>query len=155
VKRELVRLDELVKTTYEESVLIASQRSISVILHSVEEATILGEEIRLRRMLLNLIDNAVKYNHEHGTIGISLTKRDGKAIIIINDSGIGIPANEVPRIFDRFYRVDRARSREMGGSGLGLAIVHWIVGAHGGTISVKSDPNTGSEFSVTFPVAPV
>jgi signal transduction histidine kinase len=105
-------------------------------------------------MLLNLIDNAVKYNHEHGTIGISLSKMNGSARIIITDSGIGIPAEDVARIFDRFYRVDRARSREMGGSGLGLSIVYWIVHAHGGSISVKSDLKKGSEFSVTFPLAP-
>jgi heavy metal sensor kinase len=154
VKRERVRLDQLVKATYDESVIIASHRSIAVELQPVDEVTILGEESRLRRMLLNLIDNAVKYNHEHGTIGISLSKMNGSARIIITDSGIGIPAEDVARIFDRFYRVDRARSREMGGSGLGLSIVYWIVHAHGGSISVKSDLKKGSEFSVTFPLAP-
>lgn len=154
VKQDRVRLDELVKATYEESVIIASHRSITVALQPVEEVTILGEENRLRRMLLNLIDNAVKYNHDRGTIGIGLSKNNVSAKIVISDSGIGIPAEEVARIFDRFYRVDRARSREMGGSGLGLSIVSWIVQAHGGTISVKSDLQQGSEFLVTFPLAP-
>lgn len=153
VERVPVRLDALVRTMYDESVMIASERSIKVSLVTVENATIMGDAVRLRQMFLNLIDNAVKYNHDRGAIEISLTKRNGTANIIIADTGIGIPESEVPRIFDRFYRVDRARSREMGGSGLGLSIVHWIVSAHGGSIKVKSILNKGSEFSVSFPLA--
>ena len=144
----------LIRSTYEDSVIIASQRSISVVLNAVHEATIMGEESRLRRMLLNLVDNAVKYNRDHGTIGIGLTTNNGKARIVISDSGIGIPEDDVTRIFDRFYRVDRARSREMGGSGLGLSIVYWIVKIHGGSISVTSKLQQGSEFAVLLPLAP-
>lgn len=154
LKREPVFLHELVSSTYEESAIIASQKSITVTLDANEKATILGEETHLRRMLLNLVDNAVKYNHDGGTISIALRTVGGMARITISDSGIGIPDGDVGRIFDRFYRVDRARSREVGGSGLGLSIVYWIVQAHGGTIDVQSGTNEGSKFVISLPLAP-
>lgn len=147
-----INLDDLVRMMYEDSVIIASQKFIKVSLLTIEKATILGDEVRLRQMFLNLIDNAVKYNHDHGTIEISLTSRNGTGNIIIADSGIGISDSDVPKIFDRFYRVDRARSRELGGAGLGLSIVHWIVSAHSGHIDVKSTPNHGSQFCVSLPL---
>jgi len=81
-----------------------------------------------------------------------LNREDGRANIRISDTGIGIPETQIPRIFDRFYRVDKARSRALGSSGLGLSIAQWIVHAHGGTISVKSRVNHGTEFTVSFPV---
>ena len=152
ISREPVDLQKLVRETCEESVLLASQKSITVTLHDTDEVVILGDEQRIRQMLLNLIDNAIKYNLVNGRIDVNLNREDGRARIRISDTGIGIPESQIPRIFDRFYRVDKARSRALGSSGLGLSIAQWIVHAHGGTISVKSRVNHGTEFTVSLPV---
>jgi len=153
IKRERVRLDDLLKDTYEESVILASQKSIDVKIENTANVMIWGDKQRLRQMILNLVDNAIKYSGEKSVITLSLSQTNGEASVVVKDQGIGIPRSETARIFDRFYRVDRARSRTLGGSGLGLAIVKWIVDAHAGTISVKSSTNKGSEFTVTLPVA--
>jgi signal transduction histidine kinase len=103
-------------------------------------------------MLLNLLDNAVKYTPAGGEISIALRSNTGNAQIIVSDTGMGIPAADQPRIFDRFYRVDKARSRAQGGAGLGLSIARWIVEGHGGTITVESSPGQGSVFTVELPL---
>lgn len=153
IKSERVDVKALMVETYEESVILASQKSITVTLQKADPVTVRGDEYRLRQMLLNLIDNAIKYSRQKGAINLRLVKDHGSARIIVSDNGIGIPESDIPRIFDRFYRVDRARSREMGGAGLGLSITRWIVEAHGGSLSVTSDVNKGSEFTVTLPLA--
>lgn len=153
IRRDRVDLRTLVCQTYEEAIVLASPMSLIVSLDGADEATVVGDEQRLRQLLLNLIDNAIKYNRDHGTIQMELRAEDGSARLSVTDSGIGIPAEAVPRIFDRFYRVDRARSRELGGAGLGLSIAKWIVQAHGGTISVVSEVNQGSVFTVMLPLA--
>jgi heavy metal sensor kinase len=153
IKRERVRLDDLLRDTYDESVILASQKSIGVKIENTDNVLIWGDKQRLRQMLLNLVDNAIKYSQDGSEITLSLVKSDAVATVVVRDQGIGIPRSEISRIFDRFYRVERARSRTLGGSGLGLAIVKWIVEAHGGTIAVKSAVNRGSEFTVTLPVA--
>jgi two-component system OmpR family sensor kinase len=153
INRERVRLDELLKDTYEESVILASQKSIGVRIENTDNVLIWGDRERLRQMMLNLVDNAIKYSNGGTEITLSLAKDHRTATLGVRDQGIGIPRSEISRIFDRFYRVDRARSRTLGGSGLGLSIVKWIVEAHGGTISVKSAVNRGSEFTVSLPVA--
>lgn len=153
IARERVRLDDLLRDTYDETVILASQKSIVVKIENTDNVLIWGDKERLRQMMLNLVDNAIKYSPEGGLITLSLGHSDGHATLVVRDQGIGIPKSEISRIFDRFYRVDRARSRTLGGSGLGLAIVKWIVEAHGGTIAVKSAVDRGSEFTVTLPVA--
>lgn len=152
IKRERVDLQRLVRETVDESVILASQKSITVTLKETQEAAVLGDELRIRQMLLNLIDNAIKYNRVNGTIDISLNREDGLSKIRIADTGIGIPESQIPRIFDRFYRVDKARSRALGGSGLGLSIAQWIVHAHGGSIQVLSNESEGTEFLICFPL---
>jgi signal transduction histidine kinase len=153
LKKERVRLDELLTETHEESVILASQKSIGVELEVRDNVLIWGDRDRLRQMILNLVDNAIKYSQEKTTITLALSRNNGSANVVIRDQGIGIPREEIGRIFDRFYRVDRARSRSLGGSGLGLSIVRFIVDAHNGTIDVKSRLNQGSEFIVSLPVA--
>lgn len=153
VRSGRVRLDDLLRDTYEESIILAAQKSIDVRIENSENILIWGDKQRLRQMLLNLVDNAIKYSNEKSTITLSLSAQNGEARVVVKDQGIGIPKSEISRIFDRFYRVDRARSRTLGGSGLGLAIVKWIVDAHGGSIAVRSTINKGSEFTVTLPVA--
>jgi len=101
--------------------------------------------------LINLIDNAIKYTHTDGRIEIEVSEDDQNAVIRVRDNGIGIPARDLDRIFERFYRVDKTRSRAMGGTGLGLSIVKHIVDLHGGTVGVQSTPGVGSEFFFTLP----
>ena len=102
-------------------------------------------------MFINLIDNAAKYTPEDGTIGVGISKSDSQFIIEVSDTGIGIPKEHLPRIFERFYRVDRTRSRKIGGTGLGLSIVKHIVIMHGGRIEVQSEVGKGSRFIISLP----
>ncbi len=115
--------------------------------------TVIGDRLKLRELLLNLVDNGVKYTPTRGEMMISLERDDGRIKLRVMDSGIGIAPKDQPHIFDRFFRVDKARSRKAGGSGLGLSICKWIVQAHGGEISVESQVGKGSTFTVTLPVA--
>jgi two-component system, OmpR family, sensor kinase len=155
IPKKPVDLQILVRNVFEESVFLASAKSITVTLQQFDKAIVMGDEQRLRQMILNMIDNAIKYGHEHGRIQVGLTAQGGSAKITVFDDGIGIPENEIGRIFDRFYRVDRARSRGLGGSGLGLSISRWIAEAHGGQITVTSELNKGSVFTVLLPLSGV
>jgi len=109
-----------------------------------------GNKFLLEQMLINLIDNAIKYTPEGGEIGIEAVKNDSKIKLNIHDTGIGIPKEHIDRVFERFYRVDKTRSRKIGGTGLGLSIVKHIVLMHGAEIDVKSELNKGSSFIITF-----
>lgn len=111
-----------------------------------------GDPDQLRQVFWNLLDNAVKYNIEGGLVVARLRHHKGFLYVEVEDSGIGIPPDDLPRVFERFYRVDKARSRALGGTGLGLAIVKHLVEAHDGQISVTSRPGQGSIFRVTLPV---
>lgn len=118
-----------------------------------EPISVIGDAHALRRLFLILLDNAVKYTPAGGRCIASVVREDRFAVGIVRDTGIGIPAQERALIFDRFYRVDRARSRQQGGTGLGLAIGRWIVEAHRGTICVDTEVDRGSEFRVRLPLA--
>ncbi len=111
-----------------------------------------GDPARLEQLLLILLDNAVKYTDAGGRVTLRAAARGNRVEFQVSDTGIGIPPAELPRIFDRFYRVDKARSRQQGGTGLGLAIARWIVDAHGGTIQVESEPGRGTTFTVSLPL---
>jgi heavy metal sensor kinase len=106
----------------------------------------------LRRALLILMDNAAKYTSRGGSVRVSLASHDGFAIASVSDTGIGIAPEDIPHVFDRFWRADKARSREQGGAGLGLSIAKWIVDMHGGSISVQSKLNNGSVFTIRVPL---
>ncbi len=112
-----------------------------------------ADEDRLMQVVFNLVDNAVKYTPQGGRITITARPKDGFLEISVADSGVGIPAQDLPRVFERFYRVDKARSRDLGGTGLGLAIVKHIVQAHDGDVVVESRPGQGSTFTFTLPIA--
>jgi signal transduction histidine kinase len=150
---ETVRLDELVADCARAAQVLATQKELLLkIVGNLPPIILNGDDEMLKRMLLNLLDNAVKYTPAGGEISIALGSQNGNALIIVSDTGIGIPAEDQPRIFDRFYRVDKARSRALGGAGLGLSIARWIVEGHGGSLSVQSAPGRGSAFTVELPL---
>lgn len=121
-----------------------------------EELWVLGDEEAVRPILENLIDNAIKYTPASGKVHVSCRAEPHHVAIIVTDTGIGIPREDLPRVFERFYRVDKARSREMGGTGLGLSIVKHLANSLGGQIQVESRPGQGSTFTVSLPrIAPV
>lgn len=119
---------------------------------TARELFVMGDEVALRRTINTLLDNAFKYTVPPGNVELALEQKDDKAILIVQDSGIGIALEEQEKIFERFYRVDKARVRETQGAGLGLAIARWIVQQHGGTIRVESAPGNGATFSVELPL---
>jgi len=113
---------------------------------------IAGDKTAVPRLLNILLDNAIKYTPAWGSVDLALEEKDDKAVITVRDSGIGIGDQDQTRIFERFYRADKARSRELGGAGLGLAIAQWIVDQHQGSIKVQSSPGRGSVFFVELPL---
>ncbi len=123
-----------------------------IILQDITPAQVYGDADKLKQALVALLENALKYTPYEGTVTLSLTIRDGNALISVCDTGIGIAPEDLPHIFERFYRADPARSRDRGGSGLGLAIVKSIVEEHGGSISVESTPGKGSAFCLRLPL---
>ncbi len=112
--------------------------------------SLLGDRERLKQVLVNLIENAIKYNRREGKVAVEIEPHEDDAIVRVRDTGIGIPEGDIARIFERFYRVNKDRSRAVGGSGLGLAIVKHIVEAHGSSVQVDSTPGTGSIFSFSL-----
>jgi len=130
----------------------SSVRGVAVRWGAVDDASVLGHSIRIEQAFLNLLDNAVKFNRPGGEVRIEVARLgDGRAQVRISDTGIGIPLKDQPRIFERFYRVDKARSREVGGTGLGLSIVKHVVERMNGTVSVESELGKGSTFVITLP----
>jgi len=114
---------------------------------------VVGDAARLRQMVLNLMSNAVKYTPAEGRVRVTLTGQDGWVRLEVADTGIGIAPVDLPLVFDRFFRADEARARTEGGTGLGLAIARWTVEAHGGRLTVASQPGKGSVFTVLLPLA--
>jgi len=129
----------------------ARLRNLSLRVGEIPDAVILGYGIRFEQALLNLLDNAVKFNRENGEVGVQVERRpEGRVEVCIWDTGIGIPALDLTRIFERFYRVDKARSRQVGGTGLGLSIVKHAIEQMNGTITVESTMGNGSRFTITL-----
>ena len=154
IQKHRINLTKLVSEVHAQAKMIAMTKDIRVHISNDADAVVIGDRLRLRELLLNLVDNGIKYTPEGGEIRISLEKDDGRIELRVMDNGIGIAPEDRPHIFDRFFRVDKARSREAGGSGLGLSISKWIVETHGGEISVESQVGNGSIFTVTLPLAP-
>src|SRR6185312_887848 len=144
---------QTVKDCVRAAQVLASRKQVQVKTGNDSASIVLnGDHELLKRMILNLLDNAVKYTPESGEVFVGLARQNGNAQIVVRDTGIGIPEADQPYVFDRFYRVDKARSRELGGAGLGLSIVQWIVAAHEGKITVQSTPGKGSIFTVDLPL---
>ncbi|MGH7664769.1 MAG: sensor histidine kinase [Gemmatimonadaceae bacterium] len=153
--REPVALDPLVREVFETASILGEDAGLTVELPVADSATVMGERPRLRQLLLNLVTNAIKYTPRGGRVELTLARRDREVSFVVHDTGVGISAADLPHVFERFFRADRARSRstERGGFGLGLAISQWIVQAHGGHLTVTSRLGRGSTFTVTLPVA--
>lgn len=150
LQHEEVRFSTLVENVCDDVMILADQKRIEISSNIQPGITILGDEIRMQQALLNIIENAVKYTREGGDVHVRLEydSIEAEAVLTVSDTGIGIPADELPFIFDRFYRVDKARSKEVHGSGLGLSIVKWIVDAHDGRLEVLSEQGKGTTFII-------
>jgi len=131
---------------------LAAMKGIDIIFKADGDPTIMGNSMKLQQAFTNLVDNAIKYSTEDTTITISITKSSDHAIACVKDQGIGISKENIQRIFERFYRVDKARSRETGGTGLGLSIVENIIKQHNGNITVSSQQGKGTAFTVYLPL---
>lgn len=150
ISKQPIELDTLMLEVYRQAQLTA--KGVTLVLGAEDQAIIVGDRDRLKQVLLNLVDNAVKYTTQGGKVTLSLTKDDTWVKIAVQDTGIGIAPENIPNLFDRFYRVDKARSRDAGGTGLGLAIAKSVVEAHNGKITVESEVGKGSTFTVWLPL---
>jgi signal transduction histidine kinase len=152
---EWVRFDlaELAATTADQMSLLAEDKHVSVACDTGGGVTVEGDRARLKQVVVNLLDNAIKYTPSGGRVALSVRREGAYAVLDITDTGVGIPAEALPHVFKRFFRVDGSRSREQGGAGLGLSIVKSICTAHGAVIEVSSAPGRGSTFRIKQPLA--
>ncbi|MES3033784.1 MAG: ATP-binding protein [Gemmatimonadota bacterium] len=158
MRREALDLEELVQEATRAVRSVARERGVDIAVHDVVEAPLSGDADLLGRLLLNLLDNAIKHSPRGGTVDVTMQLRNGRSEVRVGDCGPGIPADAVPRVFERFYRVDSARSRSetsaTSGAGLGLAIARRIAEMHDGTVDVALSRPGRTEFLVTLPVQP-
>jgi len=147
-----VELTQIVRTTLDHMSLLAEEKRISMTCETIPPVCVSGDAMRLKQVIVNLVDNAIKYTPEGGRILVRLVAEDGQAVLIVADTGIGIPPESLPHVFERFYRTDKARSRESGGTGLGLAIVKAICGAHDGALSMQSTEGSGTTVRLQLPL---
>jgi two-component system, OmpR family, phosphate regulon sensor histidine kinase PhoR len=149
-----VRLRTAVQESFDDAASRAQGRGVMLVNEVSDELVAEADAARLREVLSNLIDNAIKYGREKGRVNVSARRVPGAMVeVSVRDDGPGIPVEAQPRVFERFYRVDKARSREQGGTGLGLAIVKNVVQAHGGEVRVESTLGEGATFYFTLPIA--
>jgi len=151
LKMAPVRLDELTRDIHDDTVILAELAGVKVQLTACEELSVMGNAHRLRQLLLNLADNAVKYNEPGGSIAMSLRRSGETAEYAIANTGPGIAVDILPRVFDRFFRGDPAHGSEVEGCGLGLSIAQWIATAHGGTIQIESTPSRLTTVTLRLP----
>jgi len=147
-----VNLGKLISNLSADVEVLCKEKGLSLQLGKTKDLVVKGDEAKLRELFMNLLDNAISYTPAPGTVSVSFRREEQMAVVAIMDTGIGIPAEEMPFIFERFYRVDKSRSRAEGGSGLGLAICRHIAETHGGKIEVESKVGAGSTFSVWLPL---
>ncbi|KAF0173337.1 MAG: integral membrane sensor signal transduction histidine kinase [Limisphaerales bacterium] len=148
-------LGQLAATTAEQMSLLAEDKQVSLNCLAPRAVSVEGDRARLKQVVVNLLDNAVKYTPPGGSVTLSVVAAPniGKAVLEVTDTGMGIPAGALPHVFERFFRVDKARSRELGGAGIGLSIVKAICTAHGGQVEVASEEGRGARFRVLLPLA--
>ena len=153
INNSIIDLGVLTNNITEQILLLAEEKKIKLKNYLEPNVEIYGDSSRLKQVLVNLLDNAIKYTPEEGSITLKTYSQDSKAILEVNDSGIGIPEEALPYIFDRFYRADEVRERGWKGAGLGLSIAQSIVQAHAGNIQAYSKKDTGTKFVLSFPLA--
>ena len=146
-------LGELAQTTAEQMSLLATDKEIGVACDSTAGVTVQGDRARLKQVIVNLLDNAIKYTPRGGHVALSVRREGAWAVLEVSDDGVGIPAEALPHVFKRFFRADGSRSRDPGGAGLGLSIVKSICAAHGAEVEVLSTSRRGSTFRVRHPLA--
>jgi signal transduction histidine kinase len=147
-----VELDTLLLEVFKEMRILARER-VQLKLPEIDQIVINGDRDRLKQVLINLVANAIKYTPQGGEVYLSLGKVGDNARLIVRDTGLGIPAEDLPHIFERFYRAEKSRSRsKVGGFGLGLSIAYWIVNHHGGQIEVDSAEGKGTTFCIYLPL---
>src|SRR5215510_2672487 len=151
LEMEELYLNDLIEECVHSARALALNKNLSLDFESPGDTAFRGDEDLLRRMVINLLDNAIKYTPGGGSVSVKLWREGDRVKLRVTDNGIGIPAEAAARVFERFYRVDKARSRAEGGSGLGLPIVKWIAEAHQGSVSLESAPEHGSSFTVSLP----
>ncbi len=151
LQTEHLELDSLVLEVFEQAKLLAAEGGTVVRLGRFEPVRVHADPDRLKQLLLNLVSNAIKFTPAEGTVTLSVWPDGPEALMAVEDTGDGIPAEDLPHIFERFYRVDKARARKQGGAGLGLSIAHWIAEAHGGRITVSSAVGVGTTFTIRLP----
>lgn len=151
-RAKIINLSTLISEVIEGSRLEAENRGISLVYAEGDVVEILGDRRQIEMAIRNLIENAIHYSPDRTRVAVSLKESGGLAEIIVSDQGVGIPEKDIERIFERFYRVDPARSRETGGTGLGLSIVKHVVTNHGGDVSVWSVEGAGSTFTIRLPL---
>jgi heavy metal sensor kinase len=151
--QESVNLSALIEDVVETMRPVADVKGVSLRMKAQEPTLVQGDPARLREVLFNILDNSIKYTPEGGTVDVAISSTDSEAVVAVRDTGIGIPAEHLPHVFDRFYRVDKGRSRTEGGTGLGLSISQSIISGHGGRIDVVSTPGQGTTCTVRLPVA--
>ena len=152
LKLEEFYFNDLVEECVHSARALALNKNLSLDFESPGDTAFRGDEDLLRRMVINLLDNAIKYTADGGSVSVKLWREEGRIKLRVADNGIGIQAEAAAHVFERFYRADKARSRAEGGSGLGLPIVKWIAEAHQGSVSLESAPGHGSSFTVSLPV---
>lgn len=150
--RDDIPLDGILRDVVENMRLVAQEKGVALTLAANPACRVRGDENQLRRVFYNLLDNAIKYTGAGGTVTVTNRADDGAASVTVEDTGIGIPAGHLPRIFDRFYRVDPSRTGDTGGTGLGLSICRAVVQAVGGSVAASSVEGRGSVFEVRLPV---
>ena len=151
--KEPVNVGELLEDLVDQMRLLAMDRGIQIDVQGFPNLYIEADKLWIRRAVINLLDNAIKYSKAGGRIEVSASSGNSQIHLEVKDYGIGISQRDLPHIFDRLYRADPARSRDNGGAGLGLALVKWIVEAHNGTIHVVSQPDLGTSFEITLPAS--
>jgi signal transduction histidine kinase len=152
LRKEELYLNDLVEECCLAAQALAAPKHIHLSCESGEDVLIQGNEELLNRMVVNLVDNAIRYTPDGGSVSVKLQSEASRAHLVVADTGIGIPRESLGRVFDRFYRVQDSRIRPNGGSGLGLSIVKLAAESHQGYVEVESEPDRGSTFAVSLPL---